>query len=103
MFTRFTSSSILRSDCFCTCEQGKWLLERLPRHLSRATRERSLRLESEAGGLREGRGRHDGAFAGRFLFLKSSFNVLNLCVQIGRLVSPKPQSGVLNELSSSAA
>lgn len=85
------------------CEQGKWLLERLPKHLSRAMRERSLRHESKAGGVEEKRGRHDGAFAGRFLFLKSSFNVLNLCVQIGRLVSPKLQSGVLNELSSSAA
>ena len=39
-------------------------------------------------------------FASRFLFLKSSFNVLNLCVQIGRLVSPKLPSGVLKELSS---
>lgn len=103
MFTRFSSSSILCPECFRMCELGKWLLERLPKRLSRAVRERSLRHEKRSGGVKERRGRHVEAFTGRFLFLKSSFNVLNLGVQIGRLASPKLQSGVLNELSGSAA
>lgn len=60
-------------------------------------------MKSKAGEVKERRGRHIEAFAGRFLPLKSYFNVLNLCVQIGRLASPKRQSGVLNELSGGAA
>lgn len=58
MFPRFTSLCILCPECFRLCEQGKWLLERLPKRLSRATRERSLRHESKAGG---GERRNDGA------------------------------------------
>lgn len=108
MFPRFTSLCVLCPECFRLCEQGKWLLERLPKRLSRATRERSLRHESKAGGGVGSEGTtgpsRRGLLAGRFLFLKSSFNVLNLCVQIGAVSSsPRLQRGVLNELSSSAA